>query len=103
MRETRLRTREGSIAAETTGLYRVEQLDRGTKPMPSRVACALTGSAPARPRPCGWPRGRAGRVLVAGGPRAERSRLYGDAFSDWVLAESRAEGDWQVARYVSPR
>ncbi|PZP35203.1 MAG: hypothetical protein DI603_04840 [Roseateles depolymerans] len=36
-----------------------------------------------------------------GGPRAERSRLYSDAFGDWVLAESRLEGDASSTSYVS--
>ena len=102
VQETRLRTREGSIAAETTGLYRVEQLDRGTKAYAFQGRLRFDWQRANEAAPLWLAEGEQVEFWWPGGPRAERSRLYGDAFSDWVLAESRAEGDWQVARYVSP-
>lgn len=102
VQETRLRTREGSIAAETTGLYRVEQLDRGTKAYAFQGRLRFDWQRASEAAPLWLAEGEQVEFWWPGGPRAERSRLYGDAFSDWVLAESRAEGDWQVARYVSP-
>lgn len=98
--ETRLRTREGTAQPEREGLYRVEQLDRGSK--------AYVWEGRLR---FDWARGAAPVYLGGGeqaefwwpdGPRAERSALYGDRFGDWVLAQSREEGDRPVARYVSP-
>jgi hypothetical protein len=98
--ETRLRTREGTAQPEREGLYRVEQLDRGAK------AYVWQGRLRFE-----WARGAAPVILGAGeqaefwwpdGPRAERGPLYSDGFGDWVLAESREEGDRPVARYVSP-
>ncbi|WP_458232145.1 DUF6600 domain-containing protein [Roseateles sp. P5_E8] len=97
--ETRLRTREGTAQPEREGLYRVEQLDRGSK------VYAFQGRMRFE-----WARGATPVVLGTGeqvelwwpdGPRAERSPLYSDGFGDWVLAESREEGDRPVARYVS--
>jgi hypothetical protein len=98
--ETRLRTREGTAQPEREGLYRVEQLDRGSK------AYVWQGRLRFE-----WTRGAAPTVLGTGeqaefwwpdGPRVERGPLHGDGFGDWVLAESREEGDRPVARYVSP-
>ncbi len=98
--ETRLVTREGTALPEREGLYRVEQLDSGSK------AYVWQGRLRFE-----WARGAAPVMVGAGeqvelwwpdGPRAERSALYGDDFGNWVVAESRSEGDGAVARYVSP-
>ncbi|MCE4553261.1 DUF6600 domain-containing protein [Roseateles cellulosilyticus] len=98
--ETRLRTREGTAQPEREGLYRVEQLDRGSK------AYVFQGRLRFE-----WARAAAPVVLGTGeqvefwwpdGPRAERGPLYSDGFGDWVLAASRDEADRPVARYVSP-
>jgi hypothetical protein len=98
--ETRLRTREGTAQPEREGLYRVEQLDRGSKAYVWQGRLRFD-----------WARGASPVYLGAGeqaefwwpdGPRAERSSIYSDGFGDWVLAESRDEGDRPVARYVSP-
>jgi hypothetical protein len=102
VQETRLRTREGTLGAETAGLYRVEQLDRGTKAYAFQGRLRFDWQRAAEATPLWLAEGEQVEFWWPGGPRAERSRLYADAFSDWVLAESRAEGDWQVARYVSP-
>ncbi|MGQ3053924.1 MAG: DUF6600 domain-containing protein, partial [Roseateles sp.] len=98
--ETQLRTREGMAQPEREGLYRVEQLDRGSKVYVWQGRMRFEWARGASPVHLGaseqvelwWP----------DGPRAERSPLFSDAFGDWVLAESREEGDRAVARYVSP-
>ena len=98
--ETRLRTREGTAQPEREGLYRVEQLDRGSKVYVWQGRMRFD-----------WARGALPVFMSTGeqvelwwpdGPRAERGPLYSDTFGDWVLAESRDEGDRPVARYVSP-
>lgn len=101
--EYRVQLRDGVIYPEREGLYRVEQLDRGTR------AYAMHGALRYE-----WTRGDARQPLYvqggeqlelwwANGPRAERQRLENDSFGDWVVAESRQEGELQVSRrYVSP-
>jgi hypothetical protein len=98
--ETRLRTREGTAQPEREGLYRVEQLDRGTKAYVWQGRLRFEWARGASPVALGT--GEQVEFWWPDGPRAERGPLYSDGFGDWVLAESRDEGDRPVARYVSP-
>ncbi len=98
--ETRLRTREGTAQPEREGLYRVEQLDRGSKVYVWQGRMRFDWARGASPVHLGT--GEQVELWWPDGPRAERSPLYSDGFGDWVLAESREEGDRPVARYVSP-
>lgn len=98
--ETRLRTREGTAQPEREGLYRVEQLDRGSKVYVWQGRMRFEWARGAAPVHLGT--GEQVELWWPDGPRAERSALYSDGFGDWVLAESREEGDRPVARYVSP-
>jgi hypothetical protein len=98
--ETRLRTREGTVQPEREGLYRVEQLDRGSKIYVWQGRMRFDWARGASPVSLGT--GEQAELWWPDGPRAERSPLYSDGFGDWVRAESREEGDRPVARYVSP-
>ncbi|KQW52143.1 MULTISPECIES: DUF6600 domain-containing protein [unclassified Roseateles] len=98
--ETQLRTREGLAQPEREGLYRVEQLDRGSKVYVWQGRMRFDWTRSASPVHLGA--GEQIELWWPDGPRAERSPLYSDGFGDWVLAESREEGDRAVARYVSP-
>lgn len=101
--ETRLRTREGVARPERDGLYRVEQLDRGSKLYVWQGRMRFDWSRSADP--IALSTGEQVELWWPDGPRAERSPLYSDGFGDWVLAESREEGDRAYAgssRYVSP-
>ncbi|MFG6487076.1 DUF6600 domain-containing protein [Roseateles sp. BYS78W] len=98
--ETRVRTREGSAQAEREGLYRVEQLDRGSKVYVFQGRLRFDWARAASPVVVGT--GEQVELWWPDGPRAERGPLYSDGFGDWVLAENREEGDRPVARYVSP-
>ena len=98
--ETRLRTREGTAQPEREGLYRVEQLDRGSKIYVWQGRMRFEWARGAMPVSMGT--GEQVELWWPDGPRAERGPLYSDGFGDWVLAESREEGDRPVARYVSP-
>lgn len=98
--ETRLRTREGTARPEREGLYRVEQLDRGSKAYVWQGRLRFDWARGADPVWVGT--GEQIEFWWPDGPRAERGPLYGDGFGDWVLGESRDEGDRPVARYVSP-
>lgn len=101
--ETRLRTREGTALPEREGLYRVEQLDRGSKVYVWQGRMRFEWARAASPVSLGT--GEQVELWWPDGPRAERSPLYSDGFGDWVLAENREEGDRQYAgsaRYVSP-
>jgi len=98
--ETRLRTREGTAQPEREGLYRVEQLDRGSKVYAFQGRIRFEWARAAAPVVLGT--GEQVELWWPDSPRAERGPLYSDGFGDWVLAESREEGDRPVARYVSP-
>ena len=102
--ETRVHTREGTISPEMEGLFRVDQLDRGT-----RVAAvqgrAQFDSDPGGPVQRGWLReGEQSEFWLAESPRVQQQRLSRDAFSTWFLAQDRAEGSlFEVDEaYVSP-
>jgi hypothetical protein len=97
--ETRVRTREGTAQPEREGLYRVEQLDRGSKIYVWQGRMRFDWTRAASPVVLGT--GEQVELWWPDGPRAERGPLFSDGFGDWVLAESREEGDRPVARYVS--
>ena len=101
-RDVRVQTREGLLQPDREGLYRIEQLDRGT------LARAWKGRLRFDPSGGGadtWvePGEQVEFWAVDGSPRAERMGLRSDAFGDWVLVQSR-EGGLSAAsqRYVSP-
>ncbi len=98
--ETRLRTREGTAQPEREGLYRVEQLDRGSKVYVFQGRLRFEWARASAPVVAGT--GEQVELWWPDGPRAERGPLYSDGFGDWVLAENRDEGARPVARYVSP-
>ncbi|MBV8500404.1 MAG: hypothetical protein JO006_01655 [Paucibacter sp.] len=101
-RDLLVQTREGQLQPESDGLYRVEQLDRGT------LARAWSGRLRFDPSSSGlstWvEQGEQVEFwVVDGSPRAERMGLRSDAFGDWALGQSR-EGEFRGSsqRYVSP-
>ena len=103
--ETRIQTREGVISPEMEGLFRIDQLDRG-----SRLAVlqgrAQFDSDPGAPVQRAWLReGEQAEFWWAESPRIERQPISRDKFSAWFLAQDRAEGGlaWNDdAPYVSP-
>ncbi|MBB4845417.1 hypothetical protein HNP55_003967 [Paucibacter oligotrophus] len=103
--EYKVQTREGMSFAEREGLYRVEQLDRGSKVYALQGRLRFESGRGGDVPPVWLEGGEQAELWWANGPRAERQRLQGDSFSDWVLAQSRAEGDrlpTVTQRYVSP-
>ena len=100
--DLRVLTQQGRLLAEQPGLYRVEQLDRGT------LARNWQGRLRYEPEGGGQPSwveaGEQVEFWVADGPRAERQRLRSDNFGEWVVADSRATGGPSTVtqRYVSP-
>jgi len=103
--EYKVQTREGMSFAEREGLYRVEQLDRGSKVYALQGRLRFESGRGGDVPPVWLESGEQAELWWANGPRTERQRLEGDSFSDWVLAQSRAEGDSLPAmaqRYVSP-
>lgn len=103
--ETRIQTREGVISPEMEGLFRIDQLDRG-----SRLAVlqgrAQFDSNPDAPVQRAWLReGEQAEFWWAESSRIERQPLSRDKFSAWFLAQDQAEGAlaWgDDAPYVSP-
>ena len=97
--ETRVLTREGRFGFEREGLYRVDQLDRGSR------AYAWLGQLRFEPRgdgPSTWlSGGEQAEFWWGNGPRIERQRIERDFFGDWAVAQSESEGDGPVNRYVS--
>ena len=103
--ETRVQTREGVLSPEVGGLFRMDQLDRG-----SRMA-VLQGRAyfdpdDGTPVQRAWLReGEQAEFWRAESPRAERQPIRHDRFSAWFLAQDQAEGALALgdgATYVSP-
>ena len=102
--ETRVQTREGVISPEMEGLFRVDQLDRG-----SRVGVlqgrAQFDSDPGAPVQRAWLReGEQAEFWSADTPRIERQTLVRDQFSAWFMDRDKAEAGLAVGNdaYVSP-
>lgn len=104
--EYKVQTREGRFYAEQQGLFRVEQLDRGSRAYNFEGRVRFEFERAEATQPVWLQDGEQGEFWWAGGPRTERQRLSNDGFGDWMLAQSRAEGDRFASsvsqRYVSP-
>ncbi|HEY4079579.1 MAG TPA: DUF6600 domain-containing protein [Burkholderiaceae bacterium] len=103
--DLRVYTHQGQLRPERDGLYRIEQLDRGTlaRTWQGRLRfdpdSNVGGAGPS------WVEaGEQVEFWWAEGPRAERQRMVGDSFGDWVVAQSRNEGGLSAStqRFVSP-
>ena len=106
--ETRVQTREGTISPEIEGLFRIDQLDRG-----SRLAVlqgrAQFDSDPGAPMQRAWLReGEQAEFWWAESPRVERQPLVRDKFSAWFTGRDQTEAGLSVGfspgedPYVSP-
>ena len=102
--ETRVQTREGVISPEMEGLFRVDQMDRG-----SRLAVlqgrAQFDSEPGAPVQRAWLReGEQSEFSSAGSRRIERQAVGRDKFSAWFQAQDQAEEALALGDepYVSP-
>ncbi|MFY7865805.1 DUF6600 domain-containing protein, partial [Roseateles sp.] len=106
LNEYKVQTREGTVFAEREGLYRVEQLDRGSRVFAVQGRTRFEFKRSEQTQPVWLQTGEQAEFWWAGGPRTERQGLNGDSFGDWLLAQSRAEGDSFASgvsrRYVSP-
>jgi len=104
--EYKVKTREGLFFAEREGLYRVEQMDRGSRGFALQGRLRFESDKGEGVLPVWLGDGEQAEFWWAGGPRTERQRVQGDGFIDWLTAQSRAEGDSLAAgisqRYVSP-
>lgn len=104
--EYKVQTREGRFYAEQQGLFRVEQLDRGSRAYNFQGRVRFEFERAEATQPVWLQDGEQGEFWWAGGPRTERQRLSNDGFGEWLLAQSRAEGDRFASgvsqRYVSP-
>jgi hypothetical protein len=100
----RVRTREGMVFPDREGLYRVEQLDRGSRAFVFNGRLRFESARGGSGVPPVWLQaGEQAEFWWADGARVERQRLDNDAFSDWLLAQNRNDKDMSVAqRYVSP-
>ncbi len=100
-REAQVRTREGRFFFDRKGLYRVDQLDRGSRAFNWEGELRFEARAPGTPAVWLQPNEQA-EFWWADGPRVERMVLERDRFADWLLGMSRSEGDLPAYRYVSP-
>ncbi|MGS0755930.1 DUF6600 domain-containing protein [Roseateles sp. GG27B] len=104
--EYKVQTREGMAYAEREGLYRVEQLDRGSRAFALQGRLRFESSHAGDSAPVWLQDGEQAEFWWGSltGARTERQRLVGDGFTDWLQAQSRAEGDTigSSQRYVSP-
>ncbi|MCV2361759.1 hypothetical protein LNV08_22600 [Paucibacter sp. TC2R-5] len=104
--EYKVQTREGRFYAEQQGMYRVEQMDRGSRGFAFKGRLRFEFERGEGSQPVWLQNGEQAEFWWAGGPRTERQRLGSDSFGEWLLAQSRAEGDRFASgvsqRYVSP-
>lgn len=100
-RELQVRTREGRFSFERKGLYRIDQLDRGSRAYNWEGELRFDSRAPGTPAVWIQPNEQA-EFWWGDGPRVERQVLERDRFADWLLGMSRNEGDLPAYRYVSP-
>ena len=101
VRELQVSTREGRFFFERKGLYRIDQLDRGSRAFNWEGELRFEARAPGTPPVWVQPNEQV-EFWWADGPRVERQVLERDRFADWLLAMSRSEGDRSAYRYVSP-
>ena len=99
----RIRTREGMVFPDRDGLYRVEQLDRGSRAFVFSGRLRFESERGGSAVPPAWLQaGEQAEFWWANGARVERQRLDNDAFSDWLVAQDRSDNGMSVAqRYVS--
>lgn len=96
-----LLTREGRFSAEREGLYRIDQLERGSRAL--NWEGSLRFDSRAREAAPVWLQAdEQAEFWWADGPRTERQRLQRDEFADWLLAQREAEGRHLANSYVSP-
>ncbi len=104
--EYKVQTREGRFYAEQQGVYRVEQLDRGSRGFAFKGRVRFEFQRGEGSQPVWLQGGEQAEFWWAGGPRTETQRLSSDSFGEWLQAQSRAEGDRFSSgvsqRYVSP-
>ena len=100
----RIRTREGTVFTERDGLYRVEQLDRGSKAYVFNGRLRFEAGRGGRDvQPVWLQNNEQAEFWSANGARVERQRLENDGFGDWLVAQNRRDGDMSISqRYVSP-
>ncbi len=101
VRELQVRTREGRFSFERKGLYRIDQLDRGSRAYNWEGELRFEARAPGTPPVWLQPNEQA-EFWWGDGPRVERQVLERDRFADWLLGMNRSEGDLPAYRYVSP-
>ncbi|OYU46830.1 MAG: hypothetical protein CFE44_00090 [Burkholderiales bacterium PBB4] len=90
--ETRVQTREGLVSPELEGLFRVSQLDRGTR-LAVIHGRAQFDSDPAAPVQRAWLReGEQSEFWWADAPRIDRQSITRDKFNAWFMAQDQAEG-----------
>jgi hypothetical protein len=104
--EYKVQTREGRFYAEQQGVYRVEQLDRGSRGFAFKGRLRFEFERGEGSQPVWLQGGEQAEFWWAGGPRTETQRLSSDSFGEWLQTQSRAEGDRFASgisqRYVSP-
>ena len=100
----RIRTREGVMYTERDGLYRVEQLDRGSKAYVFVGRLRFESVRGGRDVAPVWlQNNQQAEFWWANGARAERQRLESDGFGDWLAAQNNRDSGVSVSqRYVSP-
>ncbi|MBC7620623.1 MAG: FecR domain-containing protein [Candidatus Saccharibacteria bacterium] len=102
--ETRVQTREGMVSPEMEGLFRIDQLDRGTRLAVLEGRAQFESDARARSQR-GWLReGEQSEFLRNESGRVERQAVSRDKFSAWFLSKDEAEAvlAWGEDPYVSP-
>jgi hypothetical protein len=102
LNDYQLITREGRFTAEREGLYRIDQLDRGSRALNWEGSLRFDSRGP-DVAPVWLGANEQAEYWWGNGARTERQRLERDEFADWLLAQKESEGQSLAAyRYVSP-
>ena len=97
----RLLTREGRAFPDGEGLFRIDQLQRGTRAVAWQGRLRFEFRDP-QADPVWLTAGEQAEFWWADGPRTERQGTDRDAFARWLQNQREAEGEIETYRYVSP-
>ena len=97
----RLLTREGRLFLDGEGMFRIDQLERGSRAMAWQGRARFEFRT-AEADPVWLAPGEQAELWWSQGPRTERQSVERDSFARWLQNQRETEGEMTAHRYVSP-